>query len=46
MAGNNKSQKMKKKIKTRYSVKKEITIMTALKIIAQQEVNKKLQLEK
>lgn len=45
MSKNNKSQKIKKKIKTRYSVKEKVTSITTLKIIEQEETNKKLQLE-
>lgn len=33
MAGNNKNQKIKKKIKIRYGIKKKITSVAALKMI-------------
>lgn len=46
MIGNSKSQKIKEKMKTHYSVKKKITGMAAFKMIVQQRVDKKLQLEK
>ena len=35
VAGNNKSQKMKEKVETRYSVKERITSIAAFKMIAQ-----------
>ena len=45
MAGNSKSQKMKGKMETRHSVKKRTISVGALKMIAQQGADKKLQLE-
>ena len=45
VAGNSKSQKIKRKIKTRHSVKERTISIAALKMIAQQGADEKSQLE-